>query len=402
MPAAGRFVTMVSRTEAFGLAKRYPGATLAAMSDFQMLQNAADLRAALQAGHLERAELGAVDLPPTDVGAVRLNHVRMLGTKLVGLGVGHLQAARVQARGVLLRGSRFEKAELQNWDVSASQAQEIQWPAAKLQDCRFHETPLTNANLQRAILVGCDFHVSDLNHARLSESMVLHTRFSDSRQGGAVLDNADLSGAVLCQVDLRGANLFRASFAHAVLIGVDLRDANLVGVRFQDAVLIDCKTERADLGGGSAEELARASGSLGDVFERLRQLPAEHLAMMTAALLVRGGAVESTAASPSAAVQAAADPLAALLRMSFAGLIRELQGRGGPTELGQLRTDGEHVYARGTGGEEVRLTQATRDAPRQAAPMRTPDPTTPAPAPPRSAPAVPAPAPGRHGGLEID
>jgi hypothetical protein len=229
--------------------------------------------------------------------------------------------------------------------------------------------------------------------------MVLHTRFSDSRQGGAVLDNADLSGAVLCQVDLRGANLFRASFAHAVLIGVDLREANLVGVRFQDAVLIDCQTDRADLGGGSAEELARASGSLADVFERLQHLSSEHLAMMTAALLLRsGGAAQAPAATVPPPGE---DPLAALLRLPFAGLVRDLQGRGGPTELGQLRTDGDHVYARGITGEEVRLTAAQRDPPRQAPLLRVPDPV-PTSRPAAASTPTPSPSPGRHGGLEID
>jgi hypothetical protein len=96
--------------------------------------------------------------------------------------------------------------------------------------------------------------------------------------------------------------------------------------------------------------------------------------------------------------------LAALLRLPIAGLIRELQGRGGPQELGQLRVDGEHVYARSVSGEEVRLTAADRNPPRQPAPMRVPDPPA-AAAPPRPQTAPPPAAPpqgGRYTGLEID
>lgn len=377
------------------------------MSDLHTIANASDLRTALQSGTLERVDVAAVDLPPLDVGRLHLNHVRLVGTKVVGLHVAELYAKRIHARGVLLRGTRFERAEMHNWDVSASQAQEIQWPGARLQECRFTETPLTNANLQRALVVGCEFAMADLNHANMAESLILHSNFADSRQGGAVLDNANLSGAVLCQVSLRGANLFRASFASAVLIGVDLRDANLVGVTFRDAVLIDCKTERADLGGGAAEELAKASGSMADVFDRLKLLPAEHLAMMTAALLVRGGGMAPATQSNAVATTGQVDPLATLMRLNFATMIRELQGRGGPAELGMLRVDGDHVYARGVAGDEVRLTQAARDAPRQAAQMRVPDPAPATrPGAPAPAPAAAAPAgtgnPGRFNGLEID
>jgi uncharacterized protein YjbI with pentapeptide repeats len=380
------------------------------MSDLHAIANAADLRAALQSGQIERADIAATDLPPVEVGAVRMNHVRMMGTKLVGLHINGLHASRVHGRGVLLRATRFERAELLQWDISASQAQEIQWPAARLQDCRFTETPLTNANLQRSILVGCEFALSDLNHANLSEALILHSNFTDTRQGGAVLDNANLSSAVLCHVNLRGANLFRASFQHAVLIGVDLRDANLTGVSFRDAVLIDCKTERAEMSGSTVQELAQAGGSLAEVFERLKHLPAEQTAMMAAALLVRGATATPSSAGNSAASATNAsgqlDPMATLMRLSFAAMIRELQGRGGPAELGQLRVDGDHVYARSTGGDEIRLTSARADAPRQAAQMRVPDPgqpaARPAPAPVAAPAATPAPGGRFGGGLEID
>ncbi len=375
------------------------------MSDLHTLTNAQDLRAALQSGHLERLEIAALDLAPAEFGSVEMNHVRMVGTKLVGLRIGQLLARRVHGRGVLLRATRFERAELHNWDISASQAQEIQWPSSRLHDCRFAETPLTNANLSRALLVGCEFAMSDLNHANLSESLILNGGFTDTRQGGAVLDNTNLSGAVLCNVNLRGANLFRANFSHAVLIGVDLREANLTSVRFADAVLVDCKLERADLSGGTGQEIAMAGNSLADVFERLKHLPAEHTAMIAAALLLRGGTSQTSREVASAtATGAQLDPLTTLLRLSFAAMVRELQGRGGPAELSQFRVDGEHVYVRGVEGGEIRVTAAARDAPRQSPNMRIPDPgASAAPRPaaaPAAAPAVPA--TGRFSGLEID
>ena len=379
------------------------------MSDLTTIVNPADLRLALASGSLERVDLQAVDLPPTDVPRLRMANVRMTGTKLVGLHVGQLDARKVQARGVLLRATRFERAELHNWDVSASQGQELQWPGARLYDCLFTETPLTNANLARAMLVGCEFAMADLNHANLTEALILHSKFTDSRQGGAVLDNANLSGAVLCQVDLRGANLLRANFAGAVLIGVDLRDANLVGVSFRNAVLVDIKTERAEINAQTLSDIQNAGSSLADVFDRLKNLTAEQAAMIAATVLTRGGGISAqqtgmAGGAPSQQV----DAMAILMRQSFAGMVRELQGRGGPPELGSLRVDGEHVYAKGVTGDEVRLTAANRDASRQAAPMRTPDPGQAAPpAAARPAPAaVPgttaAPPTGRFSGLEID
>lgn len=376
-----------------------------AMSDLSSIVNVSDLRNALHAGSLERLDVQAVDLPPTDAGRVQMNHVRFTGTKLVGLHLAGLEAARVQCRGVILRGTRFEHAELRNWDVSASHAQEIQWPAARMYDCRFTETPLTNANLGRALLVGCEFAMADLNQANLSESLIIQSKFTDTRQGGAVLDNANLSGAVLSGVSLRGANLFRANFTGAVLIGVDLRDANLVGVSFKDAVLIDVKTERAEMAGSTITEIQMAGTSLLDVFERLRHLPVEHTALVAAAALLRGN--QTTAATPGAATSGQLDPLTVLLRLSFPAMVRELQGRGGPPELANLRVDGDHVFARGVSGEEIRLTGAERAAVRQAPQMRDPLPSPAAtPSRPAAAPAQPAAAPrpgdGRYGGLEID
>ncbi len=370
------------------------------MSDLHTIANASELRQALQTGSLDRVEISPVDLPPLEVGTVRMNSVKMTGTKLVGLAIQHLHATRVQARGILLRATRFEGAELHNWDVSASHAQEIQWPCVRMHDCRFTETPLTNANLSRSMIVGGEFAQSDLNHANLSESLLLHTNFSDSRQGGAVLDNANLSDAVLCQVNLRGANLLRASFAGAVLIGVDLRDANLVGVSFRNAVLVDCKTERAEITGQTIQDMAQAGHTLADVFERLRHLPAEHNAMIAAAMLMRGGATQATQNTQQSASLAPADPLARILSLNFANLLRELQGRGGPAELGLLRVDGDHVYARSSTGDEVRLTTAANAAPRQAPQMRVPDVAPAAPA--RAAPVRPPAPSGGAGGLEID
>jgi uncharacterized protein YjbI with pentapeptide repeats len=384
------------------------------MSDPHTVTNATELRQALLGGTLDRAEVPAIDLPPTDIAKARLSHVRLVGTKLVGLHIGELHASRVDARGVLLRATRFERGELHNWSVSNSQAQEVQWAQAKLFDCHFAETPLTNANFGRAMIIGCEFAQSDLNHANLQESLILHSRFTDARQGGAVLDNARLSGAVLCHVNMRGANLLRADFSHAVLVGVDLREANLVGANFKDAVLIDVKIERADMQGQTVQEVAQAGTSVADVYERLRHLPAEQLAMVAATVLVRGSPVQAQATPGMALAREAGDPLQNLLRLSFAQMIRELQGRGGPQELGQLRVDGEHVYARSVGGDEVRITGAGRDAPRQAPQMRMADPSPRAPDPsaapppaakPAAAPGQPAPdGPGnnRFSGLEID
>lgn len=378
------------------------------MSDLHSISNASELRSALQGGVLERCEIGPVDLPPVDAPAVRLNHVRMTGTKMIGVHAAGWHANRWQARGVLLRGSRFDRAELHNCEIANGHGQELHWPAARLFDSRFVETPLTNANFGRALVVGCDFAQSDLNHATLGEAMLLNTSFADARQGGAVLDNVNLSGAVLCNVNLRGANLFRANFANAVLINVDLRESNLTNVSFRNAVVIDCKTERAELSGSTHQEYQTAGSSLSDIWERLRHLPADVLALMTAALLARAQAGVPATATSSAAPSGGVDPFAALLRLNFAALVRELQGRGGPAELGQLRVDGEHVYARSQTGEEVRMTGSSANAPRQPAPMRTPDP------PQQQSPGVargsPAPAPatpaaggsGRFSGLEID
>ncbi len=376
------------------------------MSDLTTISNASDLRAALQSGLLERCEVGPADLPPIDVPLVRLNHVRMVGTKMVGVRAAGWIANRWSTRGVLLRGARLERAELAHCEIANGQGQELHLPSARIFDTRFLETPLTNANFGRSVLVGCDFAQSDLNHATMVEAMLLNCRFTDARQGGAVLDNINLAGAVLCNVELRGANLFRANFSNAVLINVDLREANLTGVSFRNAVIIDVKTERAELQGTTAQEFQVAGASLNEIWERLRHLPGDVLAMMAAALLHRAPSSTGVTSAAATAAPTQGDPVATLLRLSFAAMVRELQGRGGPQELGQLRVDGEHVYARAISGEEVRLTSADRNAPRQPAPMRVPDPQAAQQraAGPAAAPVAPpvAGGSGRFSGLEID
>lgn len=377
------------------------------MSDLQSIDNARDLQHALQSGRVDRVQIGTCQLTPSDFSNVRLNHVRMLGTKLTGVEIVGLVANRWHARGVEMMGTRFEGARLRGCDISNSLAQALQWPRAVMRSCRFTETPLTNSNFSRAVLSDCHFSTCDLNHTSLTESMLLACSFVDPRQGGAVLDNANLSGAVLVNVDLRSANLLRANFDGAVLVGVDLSDANLTGASFRDAVIINVKSDRAEMTRDVAQKLQAGGGSLDDIAHALATHDPGHLALLFAATvegLARSG---SSAPAPraSAASGPVADPVVGLLNLGFVELIRELQGKGGPAELGRLRVDGSHVYARGVDGNEVRLTTADNNQPQQAAPMAVPEPS---PSAPVHAPAAPAPAaapmpdPFGGDGLEID
>ncbi|MBP47481.1 MAG: hypothetical protein CMH53_06045, partial [Myxococcales bacterium] len=129
----------------------YPGR----MSDLHQIANARDFIEQLKSGQMQRVEVGACDLGQhggEEFGPARWGHVRMTGTKLVGLTIRQLQADRWMARGVLLNGTRFTKAELRGVNISNSQAMAVQWPHAVIQRCRFVETPLTNANLSRALI----------------------------------------------------------------------------------------------------------------------------------------------------------------------------------------------------------------------------------------------------------
>lgn len=360
------------------------------MTDLHTIANTADLRSALQAGRLERTAITALDLPPLHIARVAMAHVRMVGPRLTGLAIDDLQAQNVQARGVLLRAVRWPHAQLQRWHVSASQAQEMQLPGALMQDCTFVDTPVTNSNFRGARWLGCAFQQSDLNHVVLAESVILDCRFEDARQGGAVLDNADLRDAVLCRVDLRGANLLRANFAGAILVDVDLRDANLREVRFDGALLVNCQLERTEFAA-----LAQNSTGHAEVLQRLAKLAPDQVLAVAAALLVRPSQAPADRPATSGTQ---ADPLAGLLQLSFAALVRELQGRGGPAELAKLRVDGDHVWATAHTGDEVRLTTGAtlqRQAPQMAVPL----PVTPA-NPPPAAPVTPP--KGRPSALEID
>ncbi len=370
-------------------------ATLLHMTDSPTIANAADLRNALQSGRLERVAIDSLDLPPLHLGTVAMSHVRLIGPRLTGLQIDALTAHHIQARGVLLRAVRWPKADLRSWQISSSQAQEMQLPGAHLQSCHVIDTPVTNSNFRRGQLQNCTFQQSDLNHVVLAEAFLLDCRFEDARQGGAVLDNADLRDAVLCNVDLRGANLLRANFQGAVLVDVDLRDANLRDVRFEGALLLRCRLDRTEFA-----HLADQQATYAEVLQRLAGWPSEVVLAVAASLLTR----QATAEEPrtqGTAQGSAGDPVASLLKLTFPALVRELQGRGGPSELARLRVDGEHVWATAHTGDEVRLTngaQTQRVAPQMAVPLPSAAPTSQvAPAP---SPVVPP--QGRSTALEID
>jgi uncharacterized protein YjbI with pentapeptide repeats len=247
----------------------------------------------------------------------------------------------------------------------------------------------------------------DLNHTNMTEAMFINCRFTDTRQGGAVLDNANFAGAVLCNTQMVGANLFRASFDGAVLIGVDLRQANLVDVNFDGAVLIGVKLDGAEMSAETAAAARSAGKSLAEVVTQLGRHDPAHLAVIaaTAVAAIATAASQQTPGQQGAAASSGPS-INELLALDFAGLIRELQGRGGPTELGRLRVEGQQVFARGVDGTETRLTTADR-APQQRPPtMRNPEPEpTRAPPPPAAAPAPTSSDFGGafgNGGLEID
>ncbi len=400
------------------------------MSDLNQIANARDFIQQLRTGRMHRVEVGPCDLGQhggNEFGPASWNHVRMTGTKMIGLTIRDLRVDRWLARGVLLNGTRFEGSEMSSVSISNSQAMALQWPRAVLQGCKFQETALTNANFSRAVMTGCHFDISDLNHANMTESLLLNCRFTDSRQGGAVVDNVNLTGAVMCGVDMRGAGLFRANFDGAVLVNVDLRDANLVDANFNGAVMIGCQTDRADMSESTERQVRAAVGGIADIARILtgHHDPAQ-LAVITAAVLAAMVDVDRPVAAMADPVSTG-DAVAELVLLKFPVLIRELQGRGGPAELSRLRVEGDHVYARGVDGNEVRLTAQDSAPAVRASVMRDPtaaataaaeaavngrsassrggrDAPTPArPAPPKAAPA----APPMHGdfdaaGLEID
>ncbi len=323
------------------------------------LLNASDFVRALESGRIERAEAGPIELSPGEFSDVTIDHLRMTGTKMLGLQIERLVSHSVVARGVELRGTRFEGAHMESWDISASLGQAVQWPRARLIDCRVTDTPLTNANLQRAVLTGCHFAMADLNHVRLTEALLADCHFADPRQGGAVLDNTDMTRAVLCRVDLRGANLFRARFQNAILIGVDLSDANLVEADFSGAVLIDVNTDRAEMSPETERTIRSAPSDLNSVIRLLDGHP--QIALFAAVALSRLGRTSALGAQGGGTQ--VDDAVGRLLRLDFPTLVRELQGRGGPPELSRLRVEGSQVYARSNTGNEVRLTEQSESAP---------------------------------------
>ena len=117
-------------------------------------------------------------------------------------------------------------------NVLARQAVEELRARGWLEDGSLQGAALSNADLQRALLLRADLREADMRGANLQEAVLHSAKLQESN-----LRAADLQGATLWGADLQGANLAEANLQGTNLSGADLRGANLASANLQKAIL---------------------------------------------------------------------------------------------------------------------------------------------------------------------
>ncbi len=101
----------------------------------------------------------------------------------------------VDLTGAKLRGARFNRANLEDSDLSKTDGRRAKFVSAVLTGVQFDNANLTEADFTKADLSGASFKDANLRSARLFRAILKDADFTGARLQAADLLNADLSGA---------------------------------------------------------------------------------------------------------------------------------------------------------------------------------------------------------------
>lgn len=214
-----------------------------------VLSSELDVADAVAGGALDGFAVRQVDLSRVNLERKRLTNVTMTRVNLATGRLHHMTGEDVQFTQSGLRQADFSMSHVRRGSVLNCELIELECTGALLEQVRFYDSIMSNADFQRARLLDCEFKSVELYGATFEQAFLSHCQFSDKKMGNASLSRCRFDKAMLIDVDLRGANLHAASFKSAVLVRVDLRGANLVRADLRGVALIGCTWNPGDLDG---------------------------------------------------------------------------------------------------------------------------------------------------------
>lgn len=198
---------------------------------------------------IRQVNLARVKLEDKILDDITFTRVGLSGGRLAGTtGTG------LQFNETSLRSADLSRAHLRNASFLNCEAIEIRCQGALLEDTRFFDSIMSNADFRYCRLLKSRFQSAELYGADFRNSFLSHCTFSDPKMGNASLTRADFRKAMLIDVDLQGANLHAANFEGAVFVRVDIRGANLVRADLRGAAMVGCTMNPGDLDGALTDE----------------------------------------------------------------------------------------------------------------------------------------------------
>jgi len=162
-----------------------------------------------------------------------------------------LNLAEVNFSGRILRGQKFDKANLKNANLDKADLTRASLLGTDLSGATLKKADLEDANLKKAILVNANLQEANLVNAKLQDA-----NLEDANLQKAVLGVAEAGRLAGMPAKLMNANLWEANLKEANLVGVNLKgadlnyaklnDANLGGANFEEADLEDAELQGAD------------------------------------------------------------------------------------------------------------------------------------------------------------
>ncbi|MGD0526281.1 MAG: DUF2169 domain-containing protein [Polyangiaceae bacterium] len=229
----------------------------------------ADLTAAV----LARADLTGASLFAAKLPGANLGKAKLAGAELGSADLERATLAKADLSGAVLRDALLVGADLQETVLATADLSRARAAQAIFLKAELGTTRLAGAELTKAVFIECDMEGTDLTGANLSSATFVTVRGDGAVFTGANLTKASFvkdsrfadarfAGATLAECNLRGTVLERADFTGAVLERADLSEANLTKACLAKARAQGAQLLRADLTGADLTGIDLKDGSL--------------------------------------------------------------------------------------------------------------------------------------------
>ncbi len=144
----------------------------------------------------------------------------------------------------VLDGAYFEGARFAGTKLDGARGEVVNFTEAHLEGMEARGLKLQHSQFEKALLEGARFIGAEFAACRFREAKLARSRF----------DEAQLSQAVFSESDLRGASFFAAKLTESVWLGAELEDADLAGADIQKAHFTKSNLDGARFEGANLRE----------------------------------------------------------------------------------------------------------------------------------------------------